>query len=86
MRKPKQTIARAVRTMIRRAFDAMLDGKSHERRLLHFVATGNLRGAQDAAMLQSRSYADAQRLLERIVGETTGRDGDEQYALPLAPV
>ena len=74
-------IPRTVRTMIRRAYDATLDGKSYERRLLSLVATGNLAGAQDAAMMLGRCYADAQRLLGQIVGATTGRDDDEQQRL-----
>ena len=76
-------IPRTVRSELRRTLDAALDAKAATYGL--FLATGQSPALHDRAAMAERYVGHVVRLLERIVGETTGRNGDEQAVLPFAP-
>ncbi len=81
-RAAKQIIPRAIRTMLRQLRDLMEDETAMHYRLS--LATAEHPKLRDLALLLERTHKDAQRLIEDVVLQTTGRDGDEQCQLPLA--
>jgi hypothetical protein len=77
----KQVIPRTIRTMLRQVRDLMEDETAMHYRLS--LATADQPKLRDLSLLLERMHKQ-QQLIEAIVGETTGRDGDEQYTLLFA--
>ena len=80
----KQVIPRTIRTMLRRARELAEDETAMHYRLS--LATVEYPKLRDLALLLERSHKDLQRIIEDVVGRTSGRDGDEQHELPFAAV
>jgi len=81
-RRAKAAIPRIIRTMLRQARDLAEDETAmHYRLSLITVDQPKLR---DIALLLERTHKDLQRIIEAVVGSTTGRDCDEQGKLDFA--